>query len=66
MKQDIINTVQKALDSLNAEWGVTLPDIEVELPKDEAMGDIAITVAMRLTKLLKKPPRKIAEEIIGK
>ena len=66
MKQDIINTVQKALDSLNAEWGVTLPDIEVEIPKDEAMGDVAITVAMRLTKLLKKPPRKIAEEIIGK
>jgi arginyl-tRNA synthetase len=64
MKQDVIEIVQKALDSLNAGWGITLPDIEVEVPRDEAKGDIAVTVAMRLTKLLKKPPRKIAEEIV--
>ncbi|RJR21315.1 MAG: arginine--tRNA ligase [Nitrospiraceae bacterium] len=65
MKQDIIDRVQKALESLNAGWGVTLPDIEVEIPRDESVGDIAITVAMRLARLLKKPPRKIAEEIVA-
>jgi len=65
MKQDIIYTVQKALDSLNAGWGVTLPEVEVEIPKDEAVGDIAITVAMRLSRSLRKPPKKIAEEIVA-
>jgi arginyl-tRNA synthetase len=65
MKQDIIYIIRKALDSLNTEWGIALPDIEVEVPRDETMGDIATTVAMRLTKLLKKPPRKIAEEIVA-
>lgn len=65
MKQDIIYIVQTALDSLNAEWGTALPDIDVEVPRDETMGDIATTVAMRLAKLLKKPPRKIAEEIVA-
>lgn len=66
MKQEIIYIVQKALDSLNSGWGVMLPDIEVEIPKDVAVGDIAITIAMRLTKLLKKSPGKIAEEIVTK
>ncbi len=66
MKQDALEIVHKALNSLNAEWGITLPDIEMEVPKDETMGDIATTVAMRLTKILRKPPRKIAEEIVVK
>ena len=65
MKQDISDIVQKALERLNAKWGVALPDIEVEIPRDEAMGDIATTVAMRLATLCKKPPRIIAEEIIA-
>lgn len=65
MKQDINYIVQKALDSLNAEWGADLPEIEVEVPRDETMGDIATTAAMRLTKILRKPPRKIAEEIVS-
>ncbi|MEW6601295.1 MAG: arginine--tRNA ligase [Nitrospirota bacterium] len=64
MKKDIVNIMQIALERLNAGWAIALPDTEVEIPKDEAVGDIATTIAMRLTKLLKKPPRHIAEEIV--
>ena len=46
--------------------GIPAPErIEVEVPKEESMGDLATPLAMSLAKALKKPPRKIAEEIIG-
>lgn len=42
------------------------PDtIEIAPPKDEGHGDLSTPVAMGLTKLLKKPPRGIAEDIVN-
>ena len=65
MKQEVIEVIQKALEGLQAQWGLeSLPDVNVEIPKDESMGDFATTIAMNLTKTLKKPPKKIAEEIV--
>jgi arginyl-tRNA synthetase len=67
MKRLTIEIIQKALNSLKEQWGVdNLPDVEVEVPKNEKMGDFATTVAMRLSKPLKKPPGKIAAEIAEK
>jgi arginyl-tRNA synthetase len=67
MKQEVVETVKNAIEGLKEKWGLdSVPDIEVEVPKKEEMGDVATTVAMKLTKTLKKPPRKIAEEIIKK
>lgn len=40
--------------------------IEIEIPPDEQMGDIATPQAMSLAKTLRKPPRDIASEIIKK
>jgi arginyl-tRNA synthetase len=66
MKKEVIRTVKDALEGLKAGWGIeNLPEIDVEVPKDESMGDMASTVAMKLTKALKKSPRKIAEEILA-
>jgi arginyl-tRNA synthetase len=45
--------------------GVEAPDIEVQVPKEPAHGDLSTPVAMGLAKTLKKPPRKIAEDIIA-
>lgn len=56
--QDIIRGVSKKLN-------ISLPEVIIELPKEESFGDIATPVAMSLSKILKKPPRKIAEEIIN-
>ncbi len=65
MKQEVINAIRNALERLKAHWGLeSIPDIEVEIPKNETLGHIATTVAMSLTRTLKKPPREIAEEIV--
>lgn len=65
MKQEIVEIIKKALENLQEQWGLeSLPDIDIEIPKNESMGDVATTVAMGLTKVLKRPPKKIAEEIV--
>ncbi len=66
MKQEVINVVRNAIESLQKQWGLeTISDIEVEIPRNETLGDVAATVAMSLAKTLNKPPRKIAEDIVN-
>ena len=38
--------------------------VVVEIPKDTKNGDFSTNVAMRLTKLLKRKPQDIAQEIV--
>lgn len=40
--------------------------VEIEIPPDEQMGDIATPQAMSLAKILKKPPKQIASEIVSR
>jgi arginyl-tRNA synthetase len=62
MKKDIVRILQNSLGGL----GVSpVPEIDVQIPKVESFGDISTPVAMGLAKTLRKPPRKIAEEIVG-
>ena len=66
MKQEVIKTLQKAFESLKEQWGIdSIPDVEVEVPRDEKMGDFATTAALKLTKTLKKSPGDIASEIVA-
>ncbi len=62
MKKDLVKIVEEALKTLGVG---TMPAIEVEVPPQEAMGDLATPVAMSLSKVLKKQPRKIAEELVN-
>lgn len=39
--------------------------IVLEVPKDKAHGDLATNAAMQLSRIAKKNPRQIAEELIG-
>ncbi len=65
MNQDVIDILTKALDRLKSRWNQqSLPDIDVEFPKNDSMGDFATTIAMKLAKPLKKSPKIIAQEII--
>ncbi len=65
MKQEAVKVIKNAIENLNDQWRLdSVPEIEIEIPKNESLGDIATTVAMSLTKILKKPPRKIAEELL--
>jgi arginyl-tRNA synthetase len=66
MKQTIIEILRKSLEALGERSGFPLSvDIDIEIPRDEGKGDLATTVAMRLAKPLRQPPRKIAEDIAG-
>ncbi|WP_334075957.1 MULTISPECIES: arginine--tRNA ligase [Paenibacillus] len=42
-----------------------IPAIVLEVPKDKAHGDLATNAAMQLSRIAKKNPRQIAEEIVG-
>lgn len=55
---DIIEEVVK-------QFGISIPEIVIELPKEEAFGDLATPAAMSLAGVFKKPPRKIAEDIVA-
>ncbi len=67
MKQDTVEIIRNVLEDLKNRWGLEdIPGIEVEIPRNGGMGDIATTVAMRLAKPLGKPPREIAAEIVEK
>jgi len=43
--------------------GVSRPEVHLERPRDPSHGDLATNVAMTLARELRRPPRKIAEEI---
>ncbi|MGD1075432.1 MAG: arginine--tRNA ligase [Thermodesulfovibrionales bacterium] len=45
--------------------GVERVPVEFEIPREEKFGDIATPVAMTLSKILKKSPRKIAEDMVS-
>lgn len=65
MKQEVTETVKKALEALRDELGLEeVPEAELEIPKNEAMGDFATTVAMRLARQSGKKPRDLAQKIV--
>ncbi len=61
MHKNLIIKIDEALKKLNYPADVS---IEVEIPKNEAFGDLSTPIAMELAKHLKKYPRAVAEEII--
>ncbi len=66
-KSTLIQAINDAVIANN--WGTkdfSIPQITLETPKDKSHGDYATNIAMQLTRLLKMPPRVIAEGIISK
>jgi arginyl-tRNA synthetase len=61
MKKDLVRIIGHSLKVFGT---ATTPDIEVEVPPNDVFGDMATPVAMSLSKILRKPPRKIAEELV--
>ncbi|MEJ2313829.1 MAG: arginine--tRNA ligase, partial [Nitrospirota bacterium] len=60
MKRVVGIALRKALEGL----GVEAPaSVEIEIPREESMGDLSTPVAMGLARTLKRPPREIAEKI---
>ena len=57
--------VQQVRGFLRAQYDLDLPNIVVEEPPKVEMGEYALPLAFELARKLRKPPRKIAEEIVS-
>ena len=52
-------------DFLRRTYNLDLPNIVIEQPPKVEMGEYALPLAFELAKKLRKPPRRIAEEIVA-
>jgi arginyl-tRNA synthetase len=50
---------------LRQKYDLDLPNVVIDQPPDIAMGEFALPLSFELAKHLRKPPRKIAEEIVA-
>ncbi len=50
---------------LRAKYHIEVRTIAIEQPPEIGLGEYALPVAFELARQLKKPPRKIAEEIVA-
>jgi arginyl-tRNA synthetase len=56
---------QQIREFLQSHYGLDLPKIVIEQPPRVELGEYALPLAFELAKKLRKPPRKIAEEIVA-
>ncbi len=58
------NYLRQELSEALGKIGAEQVDIQFDIPKDEKFGDLSANIAMVLAKVLKLPPRKIAQDIV--
>jgi arginyl-tRNA synthetase len=56
------NIASKVASHIRSRYGAEIP-VVLEQPKQTAFGEIAIPIAFQLARVLKKPPRAIAQEL---
>ena len=56
---------QRVRDLLKQQYDVELPRIVVDQPPNVGLGEYALPLSFELAKKLRKPPRKIAEEVVA-
>ncbi|AMA71584.1 arginine--tRNA ligase [Aneurinibacillus thermoaerophilus] len=64
-KNKIIDQIKQAVVAAGIAEAEKIPDFVLELPKDKQHGDYATNVAMQLTRIARRNPRQIAEEIVA-
>ncbi len=57
--------IQRVRDVLKGQYDVELPRIVVDQPPNVGLGEYALPLSFELAKKLRKPPRKIAEEVVA-
>ncbi len=57
--------IQRLFGEALSTLGYTSVTVDFETPKQESHGDLATNVALALAKQAKKPPRGVAQEIVG-
>lgn len=61
MKKVFVSILEASLRKIGVD---SMPPVEVEVPPDEHFGDLSAPVAMSLSRIVRKPPRRIAEELM--
>jgi arginyl-tRNA synthetase len=62
LQQQLIQSVR---DLLKRQYDLDLPRVVVDQPPNVGLGEYALPLSFELAKKLRKPPRKIAEEIVA-
>ena len=62
VKETLIEEIKASI--IKSELVETVPEIKIETPKDPANGDYSSNIAMVLTKIARKNPREIANQIV--
>ena len=57
--------IQRVRDLLQRQYGLELPRVVVDQPPNVGLGEYALPLSFELAKKLRKPPRKIAEEVVA-
>lgn len=57
--------IQRVRELLKRQYDVELPRIVVDQPPNVGLGEYALPLSFELAKKLRKPPRKIAEEVVA-
>ena len=65
IRGQIIDVVKGSIERMTAGKFELNARIGVESPRESEYGDFSTNIAMHLARELKKPPRQIAQEIIG-
>ncbi|RYM05543.1 arginine--tRNA ligase [Sporolactobacillus sp. THM7-7] len=64
VKEQLKEEIREAVVKAGLAEAGQLPDVILETPKEKTHGDFATNMAMQLARIARKPPRKIAEEIV--
>ncbi|AMQ21917.1 arginine--tRNA ligase [Geobacillus sp. JS12] len=65
MKEQLKEEIRQAAVKAGLATAEELPEVLLEVPRDKAHGDYSTNIAMQLARIAKKPPRAIAEAIVG-
>jgi arginyl-tRNA synthetase len=57
--------IQRVRDLMERQYDLDLPRVVVDQPPNVGLGEYALPLSFELAKKLRKPPRKIAEEIVA-
>jgi arginyl-tRNA synthetase len=57
--------IERVRDLLKRQYDLDLPRVVVDQPPNVGLGEYALPLSFELAKKLRKPPRKIAEEILA-
>lgn len=65
IKNQIRNIVVDSYNNTLSDGQFCLEEVEIEVPKEKSHGDFSVNTAMKLTKILGKNPREIANTLVG-